>query len=107
LRRVYIPKEDGRQRPILIPSLEDKILPKATVDLLNAIYEQDFLECSHGFRPGHNAQNALDEVGRVICTYPISTVLGAVSWEKRSKQPWSPNHYSLLTWRCWGVFCAG
>jgi retron-type reverse transcriptase len=40
LRRVYIPKEDGRQRPISIPSLEDKILQKATVDLLNAIYEQ-------------------------------------------------------------------
>jgi group II intron reverse transcriptase/maturase len=77
LRRVYIPKEDGRQRPISIPSLEDKILQKATVDLLNAIYEQDFLECSHGFRPGHNAHNALDEVGRVICTHPISTVLEA------------------------------
>jgi len=77
LRRVYIPKEDGRQRPISIPSLEDKIVQKATVDLLNAIYEQDFLECSHGFRPGRSAQNALDEVGRVICRRPISTVLEA------------------------------
>ncbi|MGD0663882.1 MAG: group II intron reverse transcriptase/maturase [Syntrophorhabdales bacterium] len=77
LRRVYIPKEDGRQRPISIPSLEDKILQKATVDLLNAIYEQDFLECSHGFRPGRGSQNALDEVGRVICRRPISTVLEA------------------------------
>src|SRR5512141_3225056 len=44
LRRVYIPKEDGRQRPISIPSLEDKIVQKAAVDLLNAIYEQDFHE---------------------------------------------------------------
>ena len=60
LRRVYIPKEDGRQRPIAIPSLEDKIVQKATVDLLNAIYEQDFLECSYGFRPGRSAQDALD-----------------------------------------------
>ena len=77
LRRVYIPKEDGRQRPISIPSLEDKIVQKATVDLLNAIYEQDFLECSHGFRPGRSAQIALDEVGRVICRRPISTVLEA------------------------------
>jgi group II intron reverse transcriptase/maturase len=77
LRRVYIPKEDGRQRPISIPSLEDKIVQKATVDLLNAIYEQDFLECSYGFRPGLGAQDALDEVGRVICTRPISTVLEA------------------------------
>jgi len=77
LRRVYIPKEDGRQRPISIPSLEDKIVQAATVNLLNAIYEQDFLESSYGFRPGLGAQDALDEVGRVICTRPISTVLEA------------------------------
>lgn len=77
LRRVYIPKEDGRQRPISIPSLEDKILQAAAVDLLNAIYEQDFLGCSYGFRSGRGAQNALDEVGRVICKRPISTVLEA------------------------------
>jgi len=77
LRRVYIPKEDGRQRPISIPSLEDKLVQKAAVDLLNAIYEQDFLECSYGFRLGRGAQNALDAVGRVICTRPIATVLEA------------------------------
>ena len=57
LRRVYIPKEDGRQRPISIPSLEDKIVQAATADLLNAIYEQDFHKCSYGFRPGRGAQN--------------------------------------------------
>jgi RNA-directed DNA polymerase len=77
LRRVYIPKEDGRQRPISIPSLEDKIVQRAVVELLNAVYEQDFLECSYGFRPGRGAQEALDEVGRVICQHPISTVLEA------------------------------
>jgi len=77
LRRVYIPKEDGRQRPISIPSLEDKIVQKAAVELLNAIYEQDFLECSHGFRPRRSPQDALDEVGRIICRRPISTVLEA------------------------------
>ena len=77
LRRVYIPKEDGRQRPISIPSLEDKIVQRGVVELLNAIYEQDFLECSKGFRPGRSAQDALDEVGRVICQRPISTVLEA------------------------------
>jgi group II intron reverse transcriptase/maturase len=68
LRRIYIPKEDGSQRAISIPALEDKIVQKATADLLSAIYEQDFYECSYGFRPGRGAQDALDEVGRMICT---------------------------------------
>jgi group II intron reverse transcriptase/maturase len=77
LRRIYIPKEDGRQRPISIPSLEDKIVQKAAAELLNAIYEQDFLECSYGFRPGRGPHDALDEVGRVICRRPISTILEA------------------------------
>ena len=62
LRRVYVPKEDGRPRPISIPSLEDKIVQKAAVELLNAIYEQDFLRCSWGFRPGRSAHEALEEV---------------------------------------------
>src|SRR5438876_1563410 len=77
LRRIYIPKEDGRQRPISIPSLEDKIVQKAAADLLQAIYEQDFLNCSYGFRPGRGPQDALDEVGRIICRRPISTILEA------------------------------
>jgi group II intron reverse transcriptase/maturase len=50
---------------------------KAAVELLNAIYEQDFLECSHGFRPGRSPQDAPDEVGRIICRRPISTILEA------------------------------
>jgi RNA-directed DNA polymerase len=75
LRRIYIPKEDGKMRPISIPALEDKIVQKATVELLTAIYEQDFLDCSYGFRPGRGAQEALDEVGRVICREPTSCVL--------------------------------
>ena len=75
LRRIYIPKEDGRKRPISIPALEDKIAQKAVVELLNAIYEQDFLDCSYGFRPGRGAQQALDEVGRAICRESTSCVL--------------------------------
>jgi len=64
LRRVYIPKEDGRQRPISIPSLEDKIVQKATVDLLNANYEQDFPTAAQGLLllgklPRHNRPNYL------------------------------------------------
>lgn len=67
LRRTYIPKENGEKRPISIPALEDKVVQRATVALLNALYEQDFLPCSCGFRPGRSAQQALDEVGRIIC----------------------------------------
>jgi RNA-directed DNA polymerase len=75
LRRIYIEKEDGRKRAISIPSLEDKIVQRATVTLLNAIYEQDFLDCSYGFRPGRGAQDAVDQVDRVIFRQPTAYVL--------------------------------
>jgi RNA-directed DNA polymerase len=59
-KRVYIPKSDGRKRPIGIASLEDKIVQQAVVWVLQAIYEEEFLGFSYGFRPGRGCHDALD-----------------------------------------------
>ena len=76
-RRVYIPKPDGRQRPLAVAALEDKIVQRATATVLNAIYEEDFLGFSYGFRPGRGAHDAMDALVVGITTKKVNWILDA------------------------------
>ena len=73
LRRVYIPKPDGRKRPIGVPALEDKVVQRATAEVLQAIHEADFKGFSYGFRPGKRPHDALDALS-------VGIRMGKVSW---------------------------
>jgi group II intron reverse transcriptase/maturase len=76
-RRVFIPRPDGRRRPLGVASLEDKILQRAVVEVLNAIYEEDFLGFSYGFRPERSQHDALDALAAGITRKKVSYVLDA------------------------------
>lgn len=76
-RRTFIPKADGRLRPIGVPALEDKIVQRAAVEVLNAIYEVDFAQFSYGFRPGRNANQAVDALALGIETRKVNWILDA------------------------------
>ena len=76
-RRVWIPKPDGRQRPLGVTSLEDKIVQQAVLQVLQSIYEQDFLGFSYGFRPGRSCHNALDALSVGLTRRRVNWVLDA------------------------------
>jgi group II intron reverse transcriptase/maturase len=77
VRRTYIPKDDGRPRPLGVTALEDKIVQRATVEVLNAIYEVDFLDFSYGFRPGRGQHDCLDALYVAQLTRKVNWVLDA------------------------------
>src|SRR6184192_2584289 len=76
-RRTYIPKPDGRQRPLAIAALEDKIVQRAAAAMLNAIYEEDFLGFSYGFRPGRGTHDALDALDVGINSTKVNWIVDA------------------------------